>query len=191
LNTKRIVLVLPVLLWAVAAAPSLATAATLTTIATFNTLNGASPYANVIADASGNLYGTTNGGGTNGQGTVFRLDASNNYALTTLVNFNVSTSGNGAQPYAGLISDAAGNLYGTTFGGGTSGVGTVFKLDASNNFALTTLVNFASTTSSPNEPRGNFGVDAAGNFYSTTVNGGRTHRSIVRHNLQAYRSQRI
>jgi uncharacterized repeat protein (TIGR03803 family) len=156
----------------------LATAATFTIIATTNgAISGASPYGPVIADAAGNLYTTMNAGGTSGYGTVIKLDASNNYAISTLVTFNVSSSGNGADPYAGLISDSAGNLYGTTHDGGTLSGGTVFKLDASSNYALTTLVNFAFTSTSPRNPSGNFAMDAAGNLYNTTVGGGPTGAS--------------
>jgi uncharacterized repeat protein (TIGR03803 family) len=99
--------------------------------------DGANPTAGLIADASGNLYGTTElGGGANGCsggcGTVFKLTPSG--TRTVLHSF---TGGNdGASPVAGLIADAAGNLYGTTeLGGGASGCsggcGTVFKLTPS------------------------------------------------------------
>ena len=152
--------------------PSLATAATLTTLASFDPSTvGQAPYGPLIFNSAGSLYGMTNTHGTNGQGTVFKVDASNNYAMSVVVAFNTT---NGAQPFGGLIADSSGNFFGTTFAGGTSSGGTAFKLDASNNYALTTLVNFAYNTTSPNEPRGNFGVDAAGNLYSTTVEGGPT-----------------
>jgi uncharacterized repeat protein (TIGR03803 family) len=150
----------------------LATAATFTIIATTNgETSGATPFGPVIADAAGNLYTTMNAGGASGQGTVIKLDASNNYAISTLVTFNTT---NGSNPYAGLIADSAGNLYGTTYYGGTFGAGTVFKLNASSNYALTTLVNFASSSTAPLNPRGILVNDAAGNLYSTTVSGGPT-----------------
>lgn len=93
--------------------------------------DGASPLAGVILDAQGNMYGTTAGGGnsTCGCGTVFKLDT--NGVETVLYNFTGSPDG--GNPSAGLIFDAAGNLYGTTTNGGTGGCsggcGTVFKLD--------------------------------------------------------------
>jgi uncharacterized repeat protein (TIGR03803 family) len=85
-------------------------------------LDGSGPKG-VIADAkSGNLFGTTAGGGANGLGTVFELTSG---GLTTLCSFN---GANGNDPETGLMMDSAGNLYGTTTGGGTTGWGTVFKL---------------------------------------------------------------
>ena len=88
---------------------------TLTPLATFNGANGASPEAGLIADPSGNLYGTTYVGGANGYGTVFEVANDANHTLTTLATFNDT---NGADPLAGLIADASGNLYGTTDYGG-------------------------------------------------------------------------
>ena len=96
------------------------------TLVTFNNTNGAVPLGGLIADASGNLYGTTVSGGANGDGTVFEV-AAGTHALSTLVTFNGT---NGANPYAGLLADASGNLYGTTDGGGASGDGTVFEVTA-------------------------------------------------------------
>src|SRR2546430_1791907 len=84
---------------------------TITTLATFNGTDGRLPSAGLLADAEGNFYGTTLLGGANNQGTVFKLSAGNN-TLSTLVSFNNSSGG--SFPGAGLIADAAGNLYGTT-----------------------------------------------------------------------------
>ncbi len=125
--------------------------------------DGATPSAELIADAWGNLYGTTSGGGSAGFGTVFKLDAANNYALTTLHSFAGS---DGSIPLAAVIADASGNLYGTTFGGGTAGHGTVFKLDAANGYALTTLHSFAASDGS--RPSAGLIADASGNLYGTT-----------------------
>ena len=132
----------------------------------FRALDGANPHAAVIADAAGNLYGTSCGGGA-GSGTVFKLDAANNYALTTLHAFSGQ---DGAHPSAGLIADASGNLYGTTYDGGPSGYGTVFKLDKAMDYALTTLHAF----SAPDGAYLNAAViaDASGNLYGTTLAGG-------------------
>jgi len=87
--------------------------------------DGAIPIAGLIRDEAGNLYGTTDGGGASGNGTVFKLDA--NGKETVLHSF--AGGADGADPHAGLIRDAAGNLYSVTVGGGTSNRGTVFKLD--------------------------------------------------------------
>jgi uncharacterized repeat protein (TIGR03803 family) len=84
--------------------------------------DGADPAAGLILDKKGNLYGTTSGGGTSNQGTVFKLDTTG--TETVLHRF---TGSDGGGPEASLVLDKAGNLYGTTLYG-TSGLGTVFKL---------------------------------------------------------------
>jgi uncharacterized repeat protein (TIGR03803 family) len=91
--------------------------------------DGGEPYSDLVRDAQGNLYGTTVSGGTNGAGTVFRLDTSSNE--TVLHSF--TGGADGGQPFAGLLRDARGNLYGTTQAGGdpVCKCGTVFKLTAS------------------------------------------------------------
>jgi len=139
-------------------------AAVLNTLVSFNNTNGAGPYdVGLIADGSGNLYGTTENGGTNGKGTLFKLDASNNYALTTLTNFNSGT----AFPHGSLLADALGNLYGATEGGG-GGNGAVFKLTIGSN-SPTVLAGFNySNGSNPSA----LIADAAGNLYGTTQEGG-------------------
>ena len=90
---------------------------TLKTLVSFNGANGDSPGAGLIADAAGDLFGTTVSGGANDDGTVFEIAKTGGRyagAPTTLVSFN-GANGNG--PEAGLIADAAGNLFGTTLGG--------------------------------------------------------------------------
>src|SRR5208282_4427196 len=87
---------------------------------------GAAPYDTPIFDSSGNLYGTTIGGGPGGRGTVFDLTPSGgNWTLSTLYGFSEGTGG--FNPQSGLVMDHAGNLYGTTAGGGAYGFGNVFE----------------------------------------------------------------
>jgi uncharacterized repeat protein (TIGR03803 family) len=143
----------------------------LTTLHSFSGPDGFGPTARLLMDPAGNLYGTAAFGGMSNNGTVFKLDASNGYALTTLHYF---TGSDGSWPFAGLLADLAGNLYGTTGRGGTSanctnGCGTVFKLDASNGYALTTLHSFDGSDGS--DPVGALIADPAGNLYSTTNTG--------------------
>ena len=140
---------------------------TLTNLATFNDINGSFPESGVIADAAGNLYGTTKDGGANGlgDGTVFKV-AAGTHALTTLATFSRTT--NGKYPN-GLTADRAGNLYGTTMQGGANGFGTVFQVAASTH-ALTTLASFNGTNGS--SPLAGVLSDANGNLYGTTVSGG-------------------
>jgi uncharacterized repeat protein (TIGR03803 family) len=77
--------------------------------------DGAYPYSGVILDSVGNLYGTTESGGAAGAGVVFKLDAAGHE--TVLYNFTGGTDG--GYPYAGVIRDPAGNIYGTTYAGGS------------------------------------------------------------------------
>jgi uncharacterized repeat protein (TIGR03803 family) len=100
-------------------------------LASFNAGDGAYPFGGLIADARGNLFGTTSGGGANGLGTVFEIAKSaDGYANTptVLISFNGT---NGADPFGGLIADARGNLFGTASGGGANGFGTVFEVTGS------------------------------------------------------------
>jgi uncharacterized repeat protein (TIGR03803 family) len=106
--------------------------------------DGVAPYGALILDAAGNLYGTTQRGGNNcrlgGCGTVFKLDTSGTETLL----YMFTGAADGYYPYAGLIMDSAGNLYGTASSGGLSqcpsGCGTLFRLDTNGDF--TVLHNF-------------------------------------------------
>lgn len=89
-------------------------------------VGGANPQSTPLLDKAGNLYGTTYEAGQNGYGTVFRLAP--NGTLTPLYAFQAGSDGQ--DPVAGLIADKKGNFYGTTYYGGTAGVGTVFELAA-------------------------------------------------------------
>ena len=94
--------------------------------------DGALPSAGLIFDARGALYGTTAVGGTLNRGTVFKLTPPSlglQTQWTETVLYRFKGGSDGAGPYAGLILDARGALYGTTQAGGTSDRGTVFKLD--------------------------------------------------------------
>ena len=85
-------------------------------------LNGEDPYVGLVQGSDGSFYGTTLGGGTNGSGTVFKINT--NRALTSLYSF---TGGNdGASPFAGLVEGSDGNFYGTTSGGGRKPVTAVW-----------------------------------------------------------------
>jgi uncharacterized repeat protein (TIGR03803 family) len=133
--------------------------------------DGAHPHAGLILDAAGNLYGTTYNGGEFGYGTVFKLDATN--AETVLYSFKALRDG--TKTYADLLRDAAGNLYGTTFWGGSSYSGTVFKLDTTG--AKTLLHDF--TGPDGQHPVAGLIRDAAGNLYGTTTDGGAFGRGTV------------
>ena len=119
--------------------------------------------------ARGDLYGTTSyaSGGTqrNPHGTVFEMDTSGNEG--PLYTFG-STSGE--YPLAGIVQDAQGNLYGTTWEGGAYGKGTLFKLDTAGN--ETALYSFTGKIADGAHPRASLVLDAQGNVYGTTANGG-------------------
>jgi uncharacterized repeat protein (TIGR03803 family) len=138
---------------------------TLTVLHSFAGSDGEQPFAGLIADAAGNLYGTTWGGGASGRGTIFQLDPSG--TLTVLHSFTGGSDGQ--RPVTGLLADAAGNLYGTTGGGGDGGYGTVFQLDSSG--TLTVLYSFTGGTDGRNPDSGLI-ADAAGNLYGTINQGG-------------------
>jgi uncharacterized repeat protein (TIGR03803 family) len=124
--------------------------------------DGAFSYGTMVLDAAGNLYGTTRLGGdpTCNCGTVFKVDPSEQF--TVLYTF----TGQGyVSPFAGLVQDAAGNLYGTTSGGGTSLEGTVFKLDPATG-TETVLYSFTGGADGSN-PMAGVVMDTAGNIYGT------------------------
>jgi hypothetical protein len=89
--------------------------------------DGSFPYAGIVLDAAGNIYGTTLAGGIDQRGAVFELVSvgADQYQETLLWGFNIT---DGATPYAGLILDSSGNLYGTSAFGGSDSVGVVFEL---------------------------------------------------------------
>jgi uncharacterized repeat protein (TIGR03803 family) len=94
-----------------------------------NSYDGMAPNGSLIMDAAGNLYGTTNYGGSFNEGTVFKLDPSGHETVLFDFDFNSGQNLNhGMYPEAGLVMDAAGNLYGTTYEGGYLNFGTVFKV---------------------------------------------------------------
>jgi uncharacterized repeat protein (TIGR03803 family) len=132
--------------------------------------NGGHPYAGLVRDAAGNLYGTTDMGGTAKVGTVFKVSKG---GKETLLHTFLGHP-DGAYPQAGLLRDTAGNLYGTTSIGGSHQCGTVFKLDTTGK--ETVLYSFCSVTRAEDGRNPHAGLigDAAGNLYGTTLYGGST-----------------
>jgi len=128
--------------------------------------DGGWPLAGLVIDASGNLYGTANIGGTSQFGVVFKMTESGQE--TVLYNFAGGTDG--ANPEASLLMDSTGNLYSTTYAGGAYGVGTVFKVTASGQ--ETVLYSFAGGAADGANPEASLIMDEAGNFYGTTYGGG-------------------
>ena len=138
--------------------------------------DASTPNGAVVVDAKGNLYGTTIGGGTDGQGTVYRVSppAAGTTSWKTKILYSFKKTGNdGTQPQAELILDPAGALYGTTFfGGGTTGgpgVGTVFKVaPATGDVWKETVIYRFKGGADSGGPQGGLLRDAAGALYGTT-----------------------
>ena len=126
--------------------------------------DGGTPLSDLIADPSGNLYGTTSAGAEEA-GTIFKLAPDG--TETTLHNF---FNGDGFQPLAGLTADAAENLYGTAYGGGAQGVGTIFKLTSGGTYSV--LYSFGTEAGDGINPVGGVVRDKTGNLYGTTKFGG-------------------
>ena len=145
---------------------------------TFNVLHkfhngrdGAFPYDALLLDASGNLYGTTAGGGSFAYGTVFEITSSGKEIV-----LHSFWGGDGLQPWGDVVRDQAGNLYGTALDGGTleqgqcdHGCGTVFKLDTTGKL---TLLHAFTGGADGGEPRAGLLRDNAGNLFGTTTTGG-------------------
>jgi uncharacterized repeat protein (TIGR03803 family) len=148
-------------------------ASTPTTLVNFDSADGADPTGSLIADANGDLFGTTNEGGPNDDGTVFEIvKTPTGYASTpvTLVNFNFA---DGASPRGSLIADANGDLFGTTSSGGANNEGTVFeivKTPAGYASNPVTLVNFDGLDGG--DPLASLIADGNGDLFGTTSDGG-------------------
>ncbi len=136
--------------------------------------DGAAPYTGVTFDTSGNLYGTTVFGGDYSAGIVYQLvpNSDGTWAESVLYSFTGGTDG--ASPWAGVIFDATGALYGTTEGGGASGVGVVYKLTPTSGGAWTETVlhSFTGGKDGINPLWGKLTFDAVGNLYGVAGAGG-------------------
>jgi uncharacterized repeat protein (TIGR03803 family) len=137
--------------------------------------DGGQPYAGVIFDPAGNLYGVAQYGGLYNQGAVFKLTPSTGGAWTETVLYNFTGGADGTDPVGGLTIDTSGNLYGTTSGGGdpTSQCGTMFELSPSaGGWTFTLLRSFLGAPTDGCSPGGDVVIDQYGRLYPTTVNGG-------------------
>jgi uncharacterized repeat protein (TIGR03803 family) len=146
---------------------------------TFNGKDGANPAAALIFDTAGNLYGTTASGGAHNDGTVFELMPKSGGGWKEKVLHNFNTNGkDGSLPFAGLIFDAAGNLYGATTQGGNLtecggfGCGIVFELTPSTGGGWREKILHTFSGPDGNEPFASLIFDTAGNLYGTTASGG-------------------
>jgi uncharacterized repeat protein (TIGR03803 family) len=162
-----------------------------TVLHSFNNTNGVDgykPYASLVLDAAGDLYGTTFSGGAHSAGTVFELikPTTGNVWKEELLHAFENQPTDGANPEAGLIFDAKGNLYGTTLYGDTTGLynaGTVFELSPNKSgkgWKETVLWSFSNNGVDGSEPGyGSLIFDASGNLYGTTIGGGSNNVGTV------------
>jgi len=142
-----------------------------TVLHNFTGSDGANPYANLIMDAKGNLYGTTTygggtgcgGNGSNGCGVVFKLSGRKQTVL-----YRFTGGGDGAWPVGGVVIDGRGALYGTTNAGGSVGGGVAFKLAGKKETALHSFTG----GKDGNYLTAGLLLDAMGNLYGTDVFGG-------------------
>jgi len=137
--------------------------------------DGANPSAGLIRDSNGNLYGTTEYGGSSLQwGTVFKVAPNGTETAYAFA----GGSADGCNPYQGLVRDKAGNFYGTTGGCGAAGKGVVFELSPQG--TETVLHNFAGGSSDGQSPEyGSLLIDKLGNLYGVTQQGGTSGQGVV------------
>ena len=133
---------------------------------------GANPYAGVIRDSAGNLYGTAANGGAANKGVVFKLDTSGHQTVL----YSFTGGADGGYPYAGVIRDSAGNLYGTTYLGGTANVGVVYKIDT---IGQETVLYTFTGGADGSYPYAGVIRDSAGNLYGTTEGGGTVYSGVI------------
>jgi uncharacterized repeat protein (TIGR03803 family) len=136
--------------------------------------DGQLPFAGVVQGVDGNLYGTTNFGGSYGYGTVFRITTGGK--LTTLHSFDNT---DGAEPQAGLVQAPDGYFYGTSEAGGINGQGTVFRITA--NGTLTVLYSFCSQSNCTDgaDPHAGLVLGSDGNFYGEASGGGESNSGTI------------
>jgi uncharacterized repeat protein (TIGR03803 family) len=141
----------------------------------FMTQSGGRPVAKLLEGSDGVLYGTTAGGGNSGVGTVFKVNK-NGTGYTVLWSF--SNFDDGAGPVAGLVQGIDGALYGTTASGGSSSVGTVFKLNTDGT-GYTVLKSFAGGPGDGANPEARLVQGSDGMLYGTTASGGSSSAGTV------------
>jgi uncharacterized repeat protein (TIGR03803 family) len=136
--------------------------------------DGAFPNAPLVRDKAGNIYGTTGSGGSVNEGTVFKIDASGKEAVL----YSFTGGSDGCEPQQGLVLGESGALFGTTSGCGSSGFGTIFKLDSASKFTL--LHTFTGGLSDGGSPAyGHLTIDSTANLYGVTPTGGTSGEGVL------------
>jgi uncharacterized repeat protein (TIGR03803 family) len=138
----------------------------------FSERTGENPYAGVIRDAAGNLYGTSEYGGPSRRGVVYKLSRTGHYKVL----HGFTSGADGDRPIGGVTRDSAGNLYGTTYTGGAANAGAVYKVNMAGH--ETVLYSFTGGSDGANPIAGVI-RDSAGNLYGTTALGGAAFNGVV------------
>jgi uncharacterized repeat protein (TIGR03803 family) len=144
------------------------------------TADGYYPFGHIARDKHGNLFGTTEAGGTNSTGTVYEMSSTSGggWTETVIHNFGAYGSGDGSAPLSGLSVNAVGKLYGTTGTGGGSancenGCGTVYQLSPTSGGGWTeTILHSFNGNPDGSDPISGVMLDKTGNLYGTTITGG-------------------
>ncbi len=142
-------------------------------------VDGGQPYAGVIFDSAGNLYGVTQFGGASGQGTMFQLTPSPDGTWTETVRYSFTGGSDGSQPVGGLVYDGCCIFYGTASLGGTNndGCGTLFQID--NRWGFDLLHTFNDLTGDGCQPQADLIYDGAYITGTTVYGGGPTEQGTV------------
>jgi len=151
----------------------------------FHGSDGETPFGGLVFDSQGNIYGTTQAGGKNGSGTVFKLTPAGDGSWKHAILYDFPQFKNGAGPVSTLTLDKAGNLYGTAAGGigpCSGGCGVVYKLAPGSNgkWTYTVLHRFTDAANDGAEPYATPVFDRTGkHLYGTTAFGGTDNQGVV------------
>jgi uncharacterized repeat protein (TIGR03803 family) len=142
--------------------------------------DGSAPHGRLAFDAKGNIYGTTQGGGINGTGTVYKLSPKSGGGWTERVIYTFSATGaDGTAPSAGMTIAADGTMYSTTPDGGAFGAGTVFSLKKASKGWKQTVIQSLNGSSNGGFPYEGLMMDAAGNLYGAAPTGGASGQGVI------------
>ena len=150
----------------------------------FHLGSGSEPVGGVTIGRDGNLYGTTSGGGQHSSGVVYKLSPPATVCKSFLcpwtetLLYQFTGGADGGVPNAGVIFDGAGNLYGTTGGGGTGGYGVVFKLTPSGSGWTESVLYSFTGVPDGSGPFSAVTFDQNGNLYGTTLGGGNNYGTV-------------